>query len=104
VVKLLVSNDMLIVYTRKYFGNIIEQHEIPFNELKVKKNTLKISVFFGRENTLEIYQDITKIGDFFFNHFFWSNQKLKVIEARRFLTPYITGGEFIKEKEVDIFK
>lgn len=104
IVKLSAHETKLIIHTRKYFKSNIDRHEIPLKQLKVKKNTIKTRLFFGREHSLEVYDEEIKVGDFLFNHFFWSDQKLKVLSARRFLNPYTVGGKFIKKKEVEFFK
>jgi hypothetical protein len=98
------NKEEFILAKRTLFGRRIEFESIPLESLRVQRATHRLHLVMGNEHALDIYHGTQFVGAYFFNSFLWSNQKLAKRNIHNALRPFITGGEFQKEKEVDFFK
>ena len=97
------DDQFITVKTRKIYGTEIKESVIPISDFNIVKNTYRKNLFFGNEHSYDFYSGINFIGHLFFSNFLWSNQTLKTREMKRILRPYISGGKFSKEKEIEFF-
>jgi hypothetical protein len=103
VVSFQLKNEEMTIAKRTMFGRCIEVESIPLKSLRIHRATHRLHLVMGNEHALNIYNGNQLVGVYLFNSFLWSDRKLAKRNIHNALRPFIKGGEFQKEKEVDFF-
>jgi hypothetical protein len=104
VVRLELNENELVLGCRRIYKKEITIFKIPLSELTIKRNTYRLNVFLGHENAFEFFHNGLLAGIFFFDHYFWSDQRRSVQLIIKKLSAHAIDGKFKKIDPPDFFK